>query len=299
MTTKFQWLLAPIIASVFVLASAEPVNGTLEKIRDTRTITLGVREGSIPFSFVNEQKQSVGYSIDLCLVAVEEIKRELKLPDLKVQYKLVSGPERIPKLIAGEIDLECGATTNTKARQEQVDFSYTFFVAGMRVLTPKGVKIESVQDLSGRVVALSKGTTSEKLFTQLAKNEVKLKLQVFPSNADAYKALKAGQVQAFPQDDSLLLGLASRDGALGELGLSSFALSVEPYAVMMRKGDTALRMLVDRSLARLFTTGQINAIYDKWFETPALSIKMGRLTRDGFTRPNREAGVAMLLGYSI
>ena len=115
-------LLAALAATATLPARAAD---TMAKIRETRTIVLGVREAARPFSFVNAQKQSVGYSVDLCLNAVDEIKRELKLSDIKVQYKLVTGPERIPKLLAGEIDLECGSTTNTQARQEKVDFSYT------------------------------------------------------------------------------------------------------------------------------------------------------------------------------
>lgn len=289
-------LLAAIAAVVTLPAHAAD---TMAKIRETRTIVLGVRESARPFSFVNAQKQSVGYSVDLCLNAVDEIKRELKLSDIKVQYKLVTGPERIPKLLAGEIDLECGSTTNTKARQEKVDFSYTFFVAAMRVLTPKEFQVEAVKDLNGMPIALSKGTTSEKLFTQLAGGELQAQLTTYSNNVEAYKALREGKVRAFPQDDSLLLGLAAGDKALDSLNVSSLALSVEPYAVMVRKGDTALLAAVDRSLARLYTSGEINALYDKWFKTDALTIKMGRLTRDSFTRPNKQAGVAMLLGYSI
>ena len=289
-------LLAAVAAVVTLPAQAAD---TMAKIRETRTIVLGVREAARPFSFVNAQKQSVGYSVDLCLNAVDEIKRELKLNDIKVQYKLVTGPERIPKLLAGEIDLECGSTTNTKARQEKVDFSYTYFVAAMRVLTPKDLQVEAVKDLNGLPIALSKGTTSEKLFTQLAGGELQAQLTTYGNNVDAYKALREGKVRAFPQDDSLLLGMAASDKALDSLNLSSLALSVEPYAVMVRKGDTALLAAVDRSLARLYASGEINALYDKWFKTDALTIKMGRLTRDSFTRPNKQAGVAMLLGYSI
>jgi glutamate/aspartate transport system substrate-binding protein len=289
-------LLAAFAAVVTLPAHAAD---TMAKIRETRTIVLGVREAARPFSFVNAQKQSVGYSVDLCLNAVDEIKRELKLSDIKVQYKLVTGPERIPKLLAGEIDLECGSTTNTVARQEKVDFSYTFFVAAMRVLTPKDVQVEAVKDLNGLPIALSKGTTSEKLFTQLAGGELQAQLTTYNNNGEAYKALREGKVRAFPQDDSLLLGMAASDKALDALNLSSLALSVEPYAVMVRKGDTALLAAVDRSLARLYSSGEINALYDKWFKTEALTIKMGRLTRDSFTRPNKQAGVAMLLGYSI
>ena len=295
-------LAIPLAAAAATLAAALPADAagdTMSKIRETRTIVLGVREAARPFSFVNAQKQSVGYSVDLCLNAVEEVKRELKLADIKVQYKLVSGPERIPKLLAGEIDLECGSTTNTMARQEKVDFSYTFFVAAMRVLTSKDLSVEAVKDLNGMPVALSKGTTSEKLFRQLAGGELHAQLTTYDSNVEAYKALKEGKVRAFPQDDSLLLGLASNDKALDSLSVSTLALSVEPYAVMVRKGDTALLAAVDRSLARLYASGEINALYDKWFKTDTLTIKMGRLTRDSFTRPNKQAGVAMLLGYSI
>jgi glutamate/aspartate transport system substrate-binding protein len=291
---------AALLAAAAVVATL-PAHAadTMAKIRETRTIVLGVREAARPFSFVNAQKQSVGYSVDLCLNAVDEIKRELKLNDIKVQYKLVTGPERIPKLVAGEIDLECGSTTNTMARQEKVDFSYTFFVAAMRVLTSKDLQVEAVKDLNGTPIALSKGTTSEKLFTQLAGGELQAHLTTYGSNVEAFKALREGKVRAFPQDDSLLLGLAAGDKALDQLNLSSLALSVEPYAVMVRKGDTALLAAVDRSLARLYSSGEINALYDKWFKTEALTIKMGRLTRDSFARPNKQAGVAMLLGYSI
>jgi glutamate/aspartate transport system substrate-binding protein len=273
---------------------------TLAKIRNSKVIVLGVRDSARPFSFLNEQKQSVGYSVDLCLNAVEEIKRELKLPDLKVQYKLVSGAERIPKLLSGEIDMECGSTTNTKARQEKVDFSYSFFVASMRVLTAKTLTVDAVKDLSGLPIALSKGTTSEKLFTQLGNGELKAsEMQTFQNNDDAYKALKGGKVRAFPQDDSLLIGMASNDKALDVLQVSNLALSVEPYGVMVRKDDKALLAIIDHSLAQTFSSGEIDRLYNKWFTTSALTIKMGKLTRDSFTRPNKEPGVAMLLGYSI
>ena len=295
--------LQPLIAGASLLfassAFAQAPADTLARIRETRAITLGVRDAARPFSYLDAQKQPVGYSVDLCLAAVEEIKRTLKLPELRVNYKVVSGPERIPKLESGEIDLECGSTTNTKARQEKVAFSYTIFVAGIRVLVPKGTKVESVRDLGGLPVALSKGTTSEKLFTQLAANEVKMQLTTFASNGEAYRALKEGKVRAFPQDDSLLLGMVSHDNAQAQLDLSAVALSVEPYAIMMRKGDAALGAVVDRTLARLYAAGEIEGLYRKWFTTERMNLQMGRLTRDSFARPNKEPGVAMILGYSL
>ncbi|WP_431263577.1 amino acid ABC transporter substrate-binding protein [Roseateles chitinivorans] len=281
-------------------AAAGPVVDTMARIKESKSITLGVREASRPFSFVNEQKQGQGYSVDLCLAAVDEIKKELKLPELKVNYVVVSGADRIPKLQKGEIDLECGSTTNTKARQEQVDFSYTIFVAGMRVLIPNGAKVDSIKDLDGMTIALAKGTTSEKLFTQLnTSGEAKMQLVQYPNNTDAFKALREGKARAFAQDDALLLGLASKDKALDSLSLGQMAFSVEPYGIMMRKGDAKLAAAVDRALSRVYSSGEIEQLYNKWFQTSALSIPMNRLTRDGFKRPNREAGVAMLLGYSI
>jgi glutamate/aspartate transport system substrate-binding protein len=292
----------PLVPALMALVAlpAQAAVDTMGKIRETRTIVLGVREAAAPFSFVNAQKQPVGYSVDLCMNAVEEIKRELKLPDIKVQYKQVSGPDRIPKLLAGEIDLECGSTTNTMARQEKVDFSYTFFVAGMRVLTNKSLHVETVKDLKNMPIALAKGSTSEKLFKQLGDGELRdAKFTTYDNNGEAYKALKEGKVQAFAQDDSLLQGLVSNDKGIDTLSLSRLALSVEPYAVMVRKGDTALLAAVDRSLSQLYASGEINALYDKWFNTHTLTIKMGRLTRDSFVRPNKQPGVAMVLGHSI
>ncbi|MGJ7606666.1 amino acid ABC transporter substrate-binding protein [Variovorax sp. LT1R20] len=295
-------LRATLIPFSLALAAlpAQAAVDTMSKIRETRTIVLGVREAAAPFSFVNAQKQPVGYSVDLCMNAVEEIKRELKLPDIKVQYKPVSGPDRIPKLLAGEIDLECGSTTNTMARQEKVDFSYTFFVAGMRVLTSQSLHVDTVKDLQKQPVALTKGTTSEKLFRQLAEGELRdSKFTTYDNNSEAFKALKEGKVRAFAQDDSLLQGLVSNDKTIDAFSLSRLALSVEPYAVMARKGDTALLAAVDRSLAQLYASGEIHKLYDKWFNTSTLTIKMGRLTRDSFVRPNKQPGVAMVLGHSI
>ena len=168
------------------------------------------------------------------------------------------------------------------------------------MLIPSGAKVDSIKDLDGMTIALAKGTTSEKLFTQLNNSgEAKMQLVQYPNNTDAFKALREGKARAFAQDDALLLGLASKDKALDSLSLGQMAFSVEPYGIMMRKGDAKLAAAVDRALSRVYGSGEIEQLYNKWFQTAALSIPMNRLTRDGFKRPNREAGVAMLLGYSI
>jgi glutamate/aspartate transport system substrate-binding protein len=276
------------------------LEGTLAKIKSSQTINMGVREASRPFSYLNEEKKSVGYSIDLCLAVVENIKRELKLPELKVNYVVVQAVERIPKLVARAIDMECGSTTNTKARQEKVGFSYTYFVAGMKIMTPAKAAINTVRELSGLPVAISKGTTSEKLFTQLnSSGEVKMNLISFSNNQDAFKALREGKVRAYPQDDVLLLGMASKENVSKDMVLSETYMSIEPYAIMMRNNDTAMVAIANKTLAQIFSSGDINAIYNKWFDTPTFKVPMGRLTRDSFARPNSEAGVALMLGYAL
>jgi glutamate/aspartate transport system substrate-binding protein len=276
------------------------LEGTLAKIKSTQTINMGVRESSRPFSFLNEDKKPVGYSVDLCLAVVENIKRELKLTELKVNYVVVQASERIPKLEAGVIDLECGSTTNTKARQEKVDFSYTYFVAGMKIMAPTKAAINTVRELSGLPVAISKGTTSDKLFTQLnGSGEVKMNLISFPNNLEAFKALREGKVRAYPQDDVLLLGMASKENVSNEMVLSETYMSIEPYAIMMRNNDTAMVAIANKTLSQIFSSGDINAIYNKWFDTPTFKVPMGKLTRDSFARPNSEAGVALMLGYAL
>lgn len=287
-----------VIGAAF-LNFAHAAEDTLAKIKNSQTITLGVRENSRPFSFLDEQKKPQGYSIDLCLAAVAEIQRSLTLPALKVNYKVLSGAERIPSLLAGEIDLECGTTTNTIARKAQVSFSYNIFVANMRVLKKKNLSISSRSDLDALAIGVSTGTTSEKLITQLKSENISMKLKEYPEVATAYKGLKTGEVQALVHDDLVLLGLAAADNALDTYDLSELVLSVEPYAIMMRPHDDALIAIVDRSLHKIFTSGEIRTIYAKWFETDQLSFKMSRLTKDNFTRPNKEPGIAMLLGYSL
>lgn len=269
-------------------------------IRQTQTITIANREAARPFSFVDEKGQASGYSVELCQRVAERMRKELKLPNLKVQYITVSGAERIPKIKSGEADMECGSTTNTKARQEQVSFSYTIFVAGMKMLTRKDSGVGDVRTLEHAKVALSKGTTSEKLFTQLREREIQsVDLQTFGNNVDALKALQAGKVVAFPQDDVLLSGLLSTLPDRDKYVLTPDYLSVEPYAIMVRKDDVALRSFIDKTLAELYASGEINRIYEKWFNTPSLQVPMSRLTREAFSRPAKDSGFAKVLGYTL
>lgn len=273
---------------------------TIEKIRKSGVITLGNREVSRPFSFLDANKQPVGYAMDLCLKAVEQIRRDYQLPNLKVRYLTVSAAERIPKLLDGSIDLECGSTTNTQARQEKIDFSLTYFVAGMKLLTRNDSGIRQYTDLKGKRVGVTKGTTSDKLFNQLKAHELQgVQIVSFANNVETLKALEAGQVDAYPQDDILLAGLMSSLKDRKAYSIVGDYLSVEPYGVGVRRGDVRLKASVDKALVGLYHSGEIFGVYQRWFDTDTLKIPMSRLLRDSITNPASSAGVALLLGYSI
>lgn len=290
---------ASLLAGVGLPASAQEVD-TIDKIRKSGVITLGNREVSKPFSYLDANKQPVGYAMDLCLKAVDQIRRDYQLPNLKVRYVTVSAPERIPKLQDGTIDLECGSTTNTQARQDKIDFSLTYFVAGMKLLTRTDSGIRNYRDLKGKRVGVTKGTTSEKLFTQLKENELQgVQITSYANNVETLKALEAGQVDAYPQDDILLAGLLSTLKDRAAFGIVGDYMSVEPYGVGVRRGDLRLKASVDKALVGLYHSGEIFNIYQRWFDTDALKIPMSRLLRDSITNPASSAGVALLLGYSI
>ena len=293
-------LFQPLMLALFALVAAIPAHAdTIDKIRETRTITIGAREGAQPFSYTGANGQPTGYSIELCQRVAEAVKKELKIPDLKVNYQTVSGAERIPKLQDGSIDLECGTTTNTLARQEKVDFSYTIFVAGQKILTTDPA-LKGPQDLAGKKIAISKGTTSERLFQQISVTEAGgMQLVTYPNNAEAFKALESGAVSAFAQDDVLLSGLISGQAGAQQYRLTSNYLSIEPYAIMVRKGDARLLGLVDRTLQQLFQSGEINQIYARWFDSSTMKVPMSVLLRDTILRPAKEAGFARGLGYTL
>ncbi|WP_417070676.1 amino acid ABC transporter substrate-binding protein [Niveibacterium terrae] len=299
LNTLHHALCAALLAALpLTVASAQP--DTLEKIRQTHTINVGIRSGARPFSFFDEQKQPAGYTVDLCQKVLTQIRKELKLGDLKVSYVPVSAEDRIPKLQNGTIDLECGSTTNTKARTEKVDFSYSTFVSSIKLAARVGSGITTPASLAGKTIALTRGTTAEKLFTQLRASEIRnINLVYFPTNTESVKALQAGKAQAFAGDDVLIAGLLSTLPDGKQFAIVGDGLSVGPYAIMMRKGDKALRELTDKTLASVFASGEINAIYKRWFENDKIKIPMSALTREAITRPSHDSGIARLLGYSL
>ena len=260
---------------------------TLRRIRDTGTLLIGVRETSVPFSFLDAQKQPQGYSVDLCLRVVDAIKSELKLPRLEIKFVPVSSSNRIPALIEGKIDLECGSTTNTRDRQKQVAFAYTTFVAGIKMLAKKSSNVNSVEDLRGKNVVVTKGTTSEKIIKTM-NDERLLKISVIVSNdhGDSFKAVEDGSAVAFPMDDVLLYGLISKSKKPDDFAVVGRYLSVEPYAIMMRKDEPQFEKIVNRALIDLFQSGEIRRIYAKWFNTKDLVVPLNQYLKEAFLAPN-------------
>jgi len=260
---------------------------TLKRIRETNALLLGVREASVPFSLLDAQKQPQGYSVDLCQKIADAIKSELELPRLEVKYVTVTSADRIPALLAGRIDLECGSTTNTRERAQQVAFAYTTFVAGIKMLAPKSANISSIEDLRGKTIVVTKATTSEKMIRQLDSERI-LSLTILESkdHNESFKAIEDGKAIAFPMDDVLLYGLISKSSKPDTFAVVGKYMSVEPYAIMLRKDDAPLERIANRALAELFQSGEIRRIYARWFSTSELTVPMSQYTKEAFAVPN-------------
>jgi glutamate/aspartate transport system substrate-binding protein len=267
-------------------ASTERID-TLKRIKDTGAITIGVREASVPFSYIDAQKQPQGYSIDLCLKIADAIKTELKMPRLDVRFMPVTSSNRIGMVKSGKVDLECGSTTNTRDRQKDVAFSYTTFVAGIKMLARKSSNITSVEDLRGKTVVVTKGTTSETMLKQLNEDRV-LKLAILETkdHNESFADIADGKAVAFPMDDVLLYGLISKAAKPDDFAVVGKYLSVEPYGIMLRKDEPAFERLVDRTLVDLFQSGEVRRIYARWFSTHELTVPMNQYLKEAFAIPN-------------
>ena len=261
-----------LLAALFVagaLIGTAAAQDTLKKVRDSGSITIGHRDASIPFSYYDDKQQPVGYAIDLCLRIVDAVKNELKMPKLDVKYQLVTSANRIPLMANGTIDLECGSTTNNLDRQKQVWFTITHFLTANRWIAKKASNIKALPDLKGKTIVSTAGTTNIKQITEInaAQN---LGMNIISANGhpEAFQMVETGRAVAFVMDDILLYSLAAQSRNPGDYAISPEALSVEPYGIMLRKDDAAFKKVVDAAMTNLYKSGQINAIYDKWFLKP-------------------------------
>ncbi len=250
-------------------ASAQEPAGTLAKIKRTGQVVLGVRDGSIPFSYLDDKQQYQGYSVDLCLKVVEHLKTQLAMPGLKVAYNPVTSANRIPLMANGTIDLECGSTTNNAERQQQVAFAPTMFVISSRLLAKKSANIQTLDDMKGRVLVATAGTTTLKQMTIL-NNERKLgmKILIGKDHPESFLMLETGRAEAEANDDILLAAQVATSKAPVDFAVSKEAMSVEPYGIMMRKNDMPFKKSVDEALRKVYQSDEIQRIYKKWFMSP-------------------------------
>ena len=256
-------------AALAVSFSAAAQEGTLKKIKDTGTITVGHRDASVPFSYYDDKQQPIGYAMDLCAKIVDAVKAELKLPALKVNYQLVTSANRIPLMANGTIDLECGSTTNNVPRQEQVWFTMTHFVTANRWIAKKTAGIKTLADLKGKTIVSTAGTTNIKQITEInAAQNLGMNIISANGHGEAFQMVETGRAVAFVMDDILLASLAAQSQKPGDYEISAVGLSVEPYGIMVRKDDKAFKAVADRAMQNVYKSGQINAIYEKWFQKP-------------------------------
>lgn len=279
---------AALLALTVGLFSASTYADTLAKIRQSGEFVLGHRESSSPFSFISDTGAAAGYSVDICLRIFEQVKEDLKLKELKLKFVPVKPADRIAAIKEGRIDVECGSTTNTVARQKDVAFSFTTFVAGARLLAKKESKLGDIDKMRGKTVVVTEKTTTERVINQV-NNERSLGLKVITAkdHAEGFKKMESGEAVAVANDDALLLGLAARANNPAQFDFVGKFLSVEPYGIMLRRDDPAFATVVDKAISKLFSSGEIYKIYAKWFESGTFKLPMNQYMKENVRLPNK------------
>lgn len=262
-------LIGLCLAALGWQAQAQTSSPTLQKIAETGTISLGHRESSIPFSYYDDKQQVVGYSHELMLKAVDAVKAELKRPDLAIKLVPVTSQNRIPLVLNGTVDLECGSTTNNKERAKQVAFSNTIFIVGTRLMTAKDSGINDFPDLKGKNVVVTAGTTSERLLRKFnEESKVGMSIISAKDHGESFLTLETGRAAAFMMDDALLYGEKAKAKKADDWVVVGKPMSFEPYGCMMRREDPVFKKLVDGAIAKAMLSGEAAKIYAKWFLKP-------------------------------
>ena len=267
---KLSILAASLVGSCLLAGAVHAQEtGTLKKIKDAGQITIGVRDSSIPFSYLDDKQSYQGYSIDICLKIVTAVQKQLGLTALNVTLNPVTSATRIPLMANGTIDLECGSTTNNIERQKQVAFAPTTFVTANRYLSKKTASVKSLDDLKGKSIVSTSGTSNLKQISSInSEKNLGMNIMTAKDHAEAFLTVETGRATAFVMDDILLASLAASSKAPNDYTISSEALSTEPYGIMMRRDDPAFKKAVDAAVIALFKSGDINRIYTKWFQSP-------------------------------
>lgn len=282
---RFSFLLSLFLS---VPALAAPV---LDRVAQSGVVSIGYRDSSPPFSYLDAERRPIGYSIDLCLRIVDALRQSLRRP-LEVRYVPVSSATRMDAVMRGEVDLECGTTTSTAERRQKVAFTVPTYIATTRLLVRSGSGIASIADLAGKTVVTTRGTTAEKLFREAdTRRTLRARLVEAKDHAESFAVLQAGQADAFIMDDVLLYSLRAASGAPEKFEVTREALNIEPLAIMFARDDPEFKQLVDREVTRLIVSNEIHRIYRRWFESPIppkgvnLGLAMSYLLRDSFKAP--------------
>jgi ABC-type amino acid transport substrate-binding protein len=279
-------LLAALSSGAF--AQEAGLSPTLAAIKSTGTVRLGYREASPPFSFLDEAKRPIGYSLELCEAVVEEIGAEVDSPSLKIEYVMVTSETRIPALLENKIDLECGSTTNNAERRKRVAFSPLMFVAGTKLMVPVAAKVSGITDLKGKTIVVTRGTTNEQAIAAADKKfGLGLKIVTGEDHEQSYQMLSDGKADAFATDDILLSGLIARHRAQDKFRVTGDLLSYDPYGIMYRKDEPQLAAVVERTFGKLATNHDLVPLYEKWFmrRLPTgerMGVEMSPQLEDGF-----------------
>ena len=274
-------------------AGAEELTGTLKKIKETGTITIGYRDSSIPFSYLDDNQKPIGFAIDICTRIVDAVKKELKLDKLEVEFNPLTSSSRIPLLANGTIDLECGSTTNNPDRLKQVSFTNTHFLTATRFVSKKSSKLNSIEDLKGKSVASTSGTNNIKQLTE-ANAARKLGINIIPAkeHAESFLMVETDRAVACVMDDILLASFVAGSKDPDAYVISSEAFSKpEPYGIMLRKDDPAFKKVVDEATAALYQSPEGQRLYDKWFmqKIPPKGLNLNVADRSGIEKRIRQA----------
>lgn len=260
------------MAACVVLASsigAQELTGTLKTIRASGVVKIGYRDSSMPFSYVDDRKKPMGYAVDLCLKVVDAIKEEFKSGNVRIEFVPVDSATRVSAVTSGKIDMECGSTTNSVERQKLVAFSPTYFLTGTRIIVLRRSGITGHDDLKGKTVVVTTGTTSEAAIREYNENwRLGMTFIASNSHAESFLAVETGRADAFPMDDILLYSLKVNAKIPNDFEVVGDFLTDDPYGIMIRRDDPSFKKLVDNAIRRVYKSGEINKIYTRWFQLP-------------------------------
>lgn len=297
------WRVAAAFAAVLFTSTglaAQELSGTLKKIKETGAISLGYRESQMPFSYLDDNQKPIGYGLEICLKIVEAVKAELKIDKLETRWAAETPATRIPLLANGTIDLECGSATNNLERQKQIAYTNTSFLAQGRYVSKKSSGLTKIEDLRGKVVASTAGSTNMRQLTEMnAARNLDIRIVSASEHSAAFLMLETDRAVAVALDDILLAGLVatSKEPQNYQISAEAFA-PPEPYAIMLRKDDPEFKRLVDKTTSALFQSPEGAALYEKWFTRPIpprglnFNVPMSAALKKAFAEPTDSADPA-------